>query len=202
VPCERNGLYQVIQVKARHWAPIFLAVAALAIGLAGQDASTWLRYDRQAILAGQIWRLFTGHLVHLGWPHLLINLAGLALVWVLVGSALSNSRWALTTLACALAVSLGLLVLSPTVARYVGLSGVLHGLLAAGALVQWRSGVQRAGWILGVLALKLAWEQMAGPLPGSAATAGGRIIVDAHLYGALAGLLAAWLVPVAMRRLD
>jgi rhomboid family GlyGly-CTERM serine protease len=175
-------------------------LAIIMVGLAGQDASVWLRYDRQAILAGQIWRLFTGHLVHLGWPHLLVNLAGLALVWALVGSALSNGRWVATSLACALAVGLSLLVLSPTVARYVGLSGVLHGLMAAGALVQLRAGVQRAGWILGVLALKLAWEQMAGPLPGSAATAGGRIIVDAHLYGALAGLLAAWLVPVAMRR--
>jgi rhomboid family GlyGly-CTERM serine protease len=192
----------VIQVKARHWAPILLAVAALAIGLAGQDASTWLRYDRQAILAGQVWRLVTGHLVHMGWPHLWVNLAGLALVWALVGSALSNRRWGATSLVCALAVSLGLLVLSPTVVRYVGLSGVLHGLLAAGALVQWRARVQRAWWILGVLVLKLAWEQMAGPLPGSSSAAGGRVIVDAHLYGALAGLLAAWLVPVTMRRVD
>jgi rhomboid family GlyGly-CTERM serine protease len=190
----------VTNFGARYLTPAVLAVVTIVVGLAGQEASTWLRYDRQAILAGQIWRLFTGHLVHLGWPHLLVNLAGLALVWALVGSALSNSRWVATSLACALAVSVGLLVFSPTVARYVGLSGVLHGLMVAGAVVQCRAGMQKAWWILGVLAGKLAWEQMAGPLPGSAAAAGGRIIVDAHLYGALAGLLAAWLVPVAMRR--
>jgi rhomboid family GlyGly-CTERM serine protease len=190
----------VTNFGARYLTPAVLAVVTIVVGLAGQEASTWLRYDRQAILAGQIWRLFTGHLVHLGWPHLLVNLAGLAVVWALVGSALSNSRWVATSLACALAVSLGLLVFSPTVARYVGLSGVLHGLMAAGAVVQCRAGMQKAWWVLGVLAVKLAWEQLAGPLPGSASAAGGRIIVDAHLYGALAGLLAAWLVPVSMRR--
>jgi hypothetical protein len=47
------------------------------------------------------------------------------------------------------------------------------------------------GWILAVcLTAKLAYEQFAGALPfaGSADT-----IVDAHLYGALAGVLFGWL---------
>ena len=44
--------------------------------------------------------------------------------------------------------------------------------------------------ILGVLIAKLAWEQISGPLPGSAATAGVAVIVDAHLYGAAGGILA------------
>ena len=37
---------------------------------------------------------------------------------------------------------------------------------------------------------KIAWEQFAGPMPGSEATTGGKVIVEAHLYGAFGGLLA------------
>ena len=38
-----------------------------------------------------------------------------------------------------------------------------------------------------VVAVKLGWEQVAGPLPGSEATSGGAVIVDAHLYGVIGG---------------
>jgi rhomboid family GlyGly-CTERM serine protease len=183
-------------------APLLLAVAILVVGLLGREASLWLQYDRQAILAGQVWRLVTGHLAHLGMGHLLLNLAGLALVWALVGSALPTARCLAVSLICALGVSLGLLLFDPAVQRYVGFSGVLHGLFAAGAMGRLRVGMQGAWPMLGVLALKLAWEQIAGPLPGSAAAAGGAVIVNAHLYGALTGLLTAWLPPVKTRYLD
>ena len=36
---------------------------------------------------------------------------------------------------------------------------------------------------------KLSWEQFDGALPGSESVAGGLVVVDAHLYGALAGAL-------------
>ena len=47
-----------------------------------------------------------------------------------------------------------------------------------------------------IVAGKLAWEQFAGPLPGSESGSGGPVIVDAHLYGAVGGLLAAVLIRV------
>ena len=37
---------------------------------------------------------------------------------------------------------------------------------------------------------KVAYEQMAGPMPGSEFTSGGPVVVNAHLYGAIAGLVA------------
>ena len=36
---------------------------------------------------------------------------------------------------------------------------------------------------------KLFWEFMNGPLPGSEEMTGGRVVVDAHLYGAMAGFV-------------
>ena len=41
---------------------------------------------------------------------------------------------------------------------------------------------------------KLLWEQTVGPLPGSESSAGGTVIVNAHLYGAVGGVLGA-LIP-------
>ena len=42
-----------------------------------------------------------------------------------------------------------------------------------------------------VVAAKVAYEQLAGPLPGSEATSGGAVIVDAHLYGVIGGTVVA-----------
>ncbi len=178
------------------WAlPLALALPALAATLGGEPARALLRYQREAILAGEWWRLLTAHLAHLGPAHLLLNLTGLALVWLLVGGALRPAAWGVVLLLAALAVSGGLLLLDPDLAWYVGLSGVLHGLLAAGAaarLLQGGPAGTRAegALLLALLATKLAWEQAFGPLPGSAEAAGGPVVVDAHLYGAAGGLAA------------
>jgi membrane associated rhomboid family serine protease len=68
---------------------------------------------------------------------------------------------------------------------------VLHGLLVAG-LFAGAMQRDREAVVLSILVIaKLVWEQAVGPLPGSESTAGGAVIVDAHLYGAVGGLLGA-----------
>lgn len=173
----------------RHALPIVLAAAALLLALLGDRSTELLRYQRDAVLAGQWWRLLTGNLVHLGWSHLWLNLAGLALVWLLFYRALPTAAWVVVTLASSLAVGAGLLIFDPGLAWYVGLSGTLHGLFAAGLVSSLSSG-QRSEWLLfAVFVAKLVWEQLVGPTPGTAELAGGNVIVDAHLYGALTGAL-------------
>jgi len=175
----------------RHALPIALAATSLLLALLGTHGTELLRYQRDAIVAGQWWRLLTGNLVHLGWPHLCLNLAGLALVWLLFHRALSTAAWLTVTLVSSLAVGLGLLMFDPGLSWYVGLSGTLHGLFAAGLVASLNSN-QRAEWLLVIVFVaKLTWEQLMGPTPGTAAIAGGNVIVDAHLYGALAGALTA-----------
>lgn len=175
----------------QHGFPLAIALCAVVIALLGVNADLSLRYDRAAILDGQLWRLLSGHLVHLGLPHLVMNLAGLALIWMLVGHLLTPWQWAGVAVVCGLGVSGGLLAFNPELAWYVGLSGVLHGLLVCGCLADLRTGRRSAWLLLALVWAKLIWEQVAGPLPGSEAGAGGAVIVDAHLYGGLAGILAA-----------
>jgi rhomboid family GlyGly-CTERM serine protease len=159
--------------------------AALAAG--GESVRLWGRYERTAIEAGQLWRLITGHLVHLGSSHMVLDLGALVLIRLIVGTALSNLEWAGATLASMAAIDAGLYFGAPDIAWYVGLSGILHGLLAAGAIALWRSDRWFAAVLAAGLLAKLLWEQAVGPLPWSAEATGGTVITAAHLYGALGG---------------
>lgn len=180
-------------------ATVLFALACAGLQLAGTESI--LRYDRVAIGGGEVWRLLTGHLVHLGLAHLAVNVAGLALVALLVGRHLSLRAWGVTLLVCGLTTAAGLWWLSPNVRWYVGLSGVLHGLLVAGAARAAQRGPERSfnALVLGIVAAKLGWEQLVGALPGTSRLAGGSVIVDAHLFGA-AGGLAVVVVMVLLRR--
>lgn len=172
--------------RLARWAlPLTLALAALlAQAFGGLEA---LRLERGLCLA-QPWRLVTGQLMHLGWAHLAMNLAGLAIIWLILARQLPLWQWWMTVLVCAVGVNLGLLAFSPTVGWYVGLSGILHGLIAAGALAGLKRQPSLGLLLLGLIA-KLAWEQSTGQDPGTAQLIGGAVIVDAHLYGALAGVV-------------
>ena len=180
--------------------PAILTFVAGAAELLGEPARLALRYEREAIGEGQLWRLLSGHLVHLGPQHLLLNLAGLILVWILVGSYLRSSGWFLAFGVIVAGLDFGFWVLRPTLDWYVGLSGVLHGLLVAGLVVGWRRAPVESAVLALLVMAKLAWEQLGGALPGSEAAAGGPVVVDAHLYGAIAGILAGVLVTVMTRR--
>jgi len=183
----------------QHSLPLLLALLSVVIAVIGNDASVALRFERTLVLRGEVWRLITGHLVHLGWSHLLLNLAGLALIWGLFQRQLGTLEWWWVWLASTLAVSAGLFFFNLNLGWYVGLSGVLHGLFIAGLLMALR---QDPWWgdgaLLAVVVVKLAWEQLYGALPGTSALAGGNVIVDAHLYGAIGGAVA--VLPLLLRR--
>jgi len=168
-----------------------VAVAALCIALQGAGLVEPLRFDRESIAGGAWWRLVSGNFVHLGASHLWMNVAGLGLVVALVWGQFGAVEWAATILFGSLVVGLGLYTLNPAIGWYVGFSGTLHTLVVAGSIGDLRHYPRSAALLLVLVTGKLVWEQLAGALPGSEATAGGRVVVDAHLYGAIAGLIAA-----------
>jgi len=166
-------------------APIVLS--ALLIALQAMGLRHALQYSRESVHQGQLWRLFTASLVHLGWTHLARDLAGLGLIWWLVSGYLGecSALWVLSV--SALSVGVGLLIFSPDIGWYVGISGALFGLYTAGTL---RMGKERPALgttlLLGMLGI-LAWSLYAGALPGETAGLGGAVIPQAHLYGAVGG---------------
>ncbi|HEX3729437.1 MAG TPA: rhomboid family intramembrane serine protease [Opitutaceae bacterium] len=71
----------VRKILARDQLPwVFLAVGAAAAVI--QLHPAWrggLIYDRSAVARGEWWRIWTGHLVHFGWPHFVAD-TGLFLI--------------------------------------------------------------------------------------------------------------------------
>lgn len=188
------GLRQDGQIRFRlsHWLlPGLLVIVLLGLQAGGDTARIALRYDREMIAGGDIFRLLTGHFVHLGWAHLLLNIFGLLLVWFLVGRSHQWWRWLAIIAASVAFIDVGFWYRMPQLDWYVGLSGALHGVLAAGVVGLWSS--QRAETLILTVALvsKLMYESVIGPLPGSENTAGGNVITEAHLFGAIGGGISA-----------
>jgi rhomboid family GlyGly-CTERM serine protease len=166
---------------------LVVVVPCVLLALGDGPVRRALRYDRTAILAGQIWRIFTGNWVHLGWSHLAEDMAGYVLLWLLFEPELPDWTSPVLVTLGSLGVGVGLLLGDPGLRWYVGISGALNTLWIAGAMLlmakrDW------LGWVLAIfLVLKLTYEQLWGPLPWSVTTTGGPVVVDAHLWGALSG---------------
>lgn len=171
------------------WVELVVAVTTLgALQLGFQYADAPLRFERSAIADGELWRLITGHWVHLGWSHFLLNVVTLGILWGFARDLVRPFWWVL--LWGGLCVSGGLWVWTPGLDGYVGLSGALHTLFVVGGLQLLARGEYRLGVVLGLaIAFKLGHEQMHGALPSSEYLSGGPVIVDAHLYGAIGGLV-------------
>ncbi len=179
---------------------LVIVLASLALGLGEDELRQWGRYEREALDSGEFWRLITAHLVHLGWGHLWLNLAALVMMAVLFDALMTASDWILASVLCALSIDIGLYLFQPEVPWYVGLSGALHGLMIVGAFALCRSDAPLGYALLLGVAGKLIWEQLVGPLPFSESTSGGPVLVDAHLYGTIGGLLTQLIRMVQRRR--
>jgi rhomboid family GlyGly-CTERM serine protease len=168
---------------------LLVAVAALVsdpiLGTSGQLA---LRYQRDSVLAGEYYRLLTGHFVHGSFQHWALNLGGLMLIAALFPRDYTWKQWLWVLVSSIVLIDIGFVFYQPQLMWYVGFSGVLHGALAAGAIAWWRSESTLLASALSVILIaKLSWEQWHGALPLSGDLP---VVVDAHLYGAIGGAIA------------
>jgi rhomboid family GlyGly-CTERM serine protease len=167
-----------------------LAAAALAVaampGLAGL-----LTLDRTAVIDGEIWRLWTGHLVHGSAQHLAWNVVALIGLGLLFERALGRHFTWLVFVGGAL-VGVGVLALQPDLETYLGLSGVLNTIWVGGAAIAARGerGWMRRVYLAAVVAglAKIVFEAWTGNSIFTDPDAlGGQPIVLAHALGSLAG---------------
>lgn len=178
-------LLKSLNCDARYgWALVLLCLLLLLPCIAGEPGRLALRYERGALAEGEWWRLLTGHWVHLSLRHALLNALGLALMWALFARDYSPRQWLGIVLGAVLAIDAGLWLLDSTLQWYVGSSGVLHGVMAAGTLAHLKRR-EPDGWLLlAFLAGKLTYEHLVGPLPFAGTAA---VVTDAHLFGVLGG---------------
>lgn len=190
---KRSAAGLIARLKAAtywHFAAC-LIIISLLVGAFGEQGRDGFKYDRLAIEAGEYWRFVTAHIVHLGKSHLHLNMLGFVLIWLLVGRNYSVPEWMFVTFMSVLLQSLGFWFLDTNMLSYVGMSGLLHAYMIAGAAKGFKTLRTESSLLCGLVVLKLIYEQFSGPLPGSESMSGGSVVVNAHLYGALSGALAA-----------
>jgi rhomboid family GlyGly-CTERM serine protease len=182
------------------WTFLIVAVVALLLQLMPGVREIFV-YDRAALSSGDWWRIWTGHLIHFGWPHWIADVG----LWLILGFVLAGRHLVFSHLAVALMpafISAVIFCAEPDMLRYGGLSAINLGLLLYLALQGWRR--QWTDWFwpavlliyVGEIIFELLQDGSGGGLirfdePGI------RIATGAHLAGAAYALLAmgtAWLL--------
>lgn len=169
---------------------LFLLATIAVLALLEPVSSTWLMFDRSAINSGQLWRLFSGHFVHLSPMHMFGNALGVILLGYIAGKYLNNKLGVFLLAWCVLVVGIGLYGYADYLQRYVGLSGVLHGLLLVAPFVSKFYSRRIACAFFVVIVSKVTWEQSSFYDDMAMLNMiGGRVEANAHLLGVVAGIV-------------
>ncbi|MBB5210967.1 rhombosortase [Microbulbifer hydrolyticus] len=194
---NKQRLQQVL-----YWLPPLIVVAAAAAIYVKEDTlGALLSYDRSRILAGEYWRIVSGHLTHTNLNHLLLNGCGLTLAWALMPMR-PRLNIALAGLAIIGALcGLALLLFEPQITWYRGLSGVIHALLVLGAVFNITTAGERLPGLVVLAAVVLKLYSETFGTSGSMVTEliGAPVVTEAHFWGALAGAAVAILLLLGTR---
>lgn len=168
----------------------FLLVSLLALaGFFQTITEPLLQFDRDAIAQGEWWRLISSQFIHYGVYHLLMNAAALIIINVALWRDAAVKSYLITLFVCLAGTGIGLWFFDPDLFFYTGLSGALHGLIVAGLLFTLKQTPA-----INAVALLAVWGKVIYehtpwfdpqhallPVP---------VAVDAHLWGAVSGLIA------------
>ncbi|MFT4654417.1 MAG: rhomboid family GlyGly-CTERM serine protease [Patiriisocius sp.] len=147
-----------------------------------------LAFHREQAIAGNWWQWISAHFMHNNFIHYGVNMIGLVLLWLLHGEYASVKSFSLNFVLMSVSISLCIYFLSPSLIWYVGMSGVLHGLLAWGVAIDIYL-KRKTGYLLFVgLVIKLVDEQFFASSSFMASLIEVGVAIDAHLYGAIIGL--------------
>ena len=132
----RALLKDILDLRRFPWVYLVVTLSA-GIITASPTLRAALIYNRAAIGHGEIWRIWTGHMVHFGWPHYLADGA----LFLVIGWALERAHpicGRISLILLPLVVSASLYYFDPSMNVYGGLSGVNVGLLVFMACCGWQ----------------------------------------------------------------
>jgi rhomboid family GlyGly-CTERM serine protease len=139
----------------------------------------------------QPWRGWTGHWVHVGWIHYVLNILALICLPFLFPNI---KKKVLITLLIILPplLSCCFYLFYPQIFAYAGLSGVLHGLFIFCAIVNLPQPDERkfASLVLLLILAKISWEFFFGALQ-TEQLIGHPVLTQAHLLGVVFGSICA-----------
>lgn len=152
-----------------------------------------LEFDRQQVLTGEIWRIWTGHFVHTNNSHFALNIVAAIIIYFTFFTRIKLSELLLYGFVFSALISVTLLYIYPSLGWYNGLSGLLHALVAyfsvrlardedkmfwAGLVIVWVKVLVEA------IRAHSGYESLVGDMT---------VITEAHLIGAFFGTVTAFL---------
>jgi rhomboid family GlyGly-CTERM serine protease len=140
-----------------------LVAAASALSILAPAWRETLLYHRDAIQAGEFWRLWTGNIVHFGWLHFIADTG----LWLIIGWFVEREHPVAARVSLPLiplAVTGAVYFFDPEMIRYAGLSGMNVGYLVFLALAGWQKSWKDWFWpaVLGIHILELILESTWG----------------------------------------
>lgn len=172
------------------WLSGVIALVCVVLAWAPDDVLALLAFDRQAIFNGELWRLWTAHVVHFSLQHALVN----ALVYFLV-STVAQQAYGARHVGVALAlgapvISLALLLVAPALLHYRGASavGTMIALWAGASL--WATSPSSKtvlALLFFIFVAKIAADASGADVELSGLPAQVRVAWQAHVLGAMAG---------------
>ena len=169
--------------------PLLLVLVSCIAFLFEPSASVYFELNRDWPQSHEYYRLVTGHFMHTNALHLLFNVVGVILLWLLHGDDYKAPSYLMKFIVICILVSLLLYQFAPSTVSYVGLSGAIHGVFAWGCVRDIENKVH-SGWLLLLgLLIKVGNEQLygAGTLMPNLIEAD--VAIDSHLYGSILGLI-------------
>ncbi|RUO72887.1 rhombosortase [Idiomarina ramblicola] len=140
----------------QYWAGLVLVLMFSAFLQLMPEWHPLLTFNSDNVMA-EGWPLITAHFIHLDWWHALFNFIGLALI-VLIWREFWTTRWLVNALLISGVLTSVVLWIIPIELTFVGLSGVLHGLLGYCLIKDIRSGKKWMWLILVALVTKVIIE--------------------------------------------
>jgi rhomboid family GlyGly-CTERM serine protease len=177
-------------------ASVTVAIGGICLLLAcvGEPLGSSLAWDRGAILHGELWRLWSGHLVHYSISHAAADTLVLLAMGLYAEPLVGSRRFGLLLAGAATLLSLALLVLAPALNEYRGASGLAVLTAVLGGVLAWHrhpGSRPMLGCAALALAAKTLWEACAHTAAFAELPAGVTVVWQAHLLGALLGVIAA-----------
>lgn len=186
-------MIQTVRQYSFPWAVLLTAIIACVMQL----FPVWrddLLFDRTAIGNGEVWRAWTGHLVHFGWPHFVVDTGLLVILgWLVEREHPWFTRLGLIIMP--LFISFSVYHFEPDIQIYGGLSAVNLGILLYAAFSGWRKNWTDWFWPAVVLAYvgELTFEHFSGGHGGGTIKFDDptvRVATGAHLASAAYALVA------------
>lgn len=168
--------FQFVNQRASWYVFTVAIVVILVLTLQSNPAwHAWFEFNA-ALVWQQPWRLLSAHFVHLDYLHAALNIAAWLLITLIFGTHFNARSLFNAVLIIAVVCAIGVAILGAP-ARFVGLSGVVHGLLLTSLLLERRQQQGHPDWLIdsaiALLCLKIVaesfgWQFSAGLLDSGA----------------------------------